>query len=147
METLARTWRENLPFDWFHLLLSVRLILTPFRHFSFVHSTFNFFSFLHMASILALCVMGMHLQTIWGIAKQMHLSFMPFNPVTRIAESPWASSFNPTGNLLFTVEFGRQGGSFVYWAVLMGSNSMARCAFQPINANVGKFSSVIFRKC
>ena len=47
-----------------------------------------------MASILALYVMGMHLQTIWGIAKQMHLSFMPFNPVVSHEESP---VFNSAG--------------------------------------------------
>src|SRR3989338_3207544 len=48
-----------------------------------------------MASVHGLCVMGMHLKTIWGVAKQVLLSMMPFNPVVRIEESPFV---NPAGD-------------------------------------------------
>ena len=48
-----------------------------------------------MASVHGLCIMGMHLKTIWGVAKQVLLSLMPFNPVVRIEESPFV---NPAGD-------------------------------------------------
>src|SRR3989338_7009184 len=66
-----------------------------------------------MASILALCTMGMYLQTIWAVAKQVHLSLMPFNPVTRLAESAFV---NPTGEEIgIQLEiFTQNGWEFVF---------------------------------
>ena len=66
-----------------------------------------------MASILALCTMGMHLQTIWGVAKQVHLSFMPFNPVIRVEESPFVNSAGDEVGLQLEI-YTKNGWEFLF---------------------------------
>src|SRR3989338_3539844 len=88
-------------------------IISPCSFVSFLFSR----PFFDMASVHGLCIMGMHLKTIWGVAKQVHLSMMPFNPVVRIEESPFV---NPAGDEvgvqleLYTIHGWEFKGRFFY---------------------------------
>lgn len=66
-----------------------------------------------MSSIRALCLMGMHLQTIWAIANQSYLSLMPFNPVVRVSEAPWISSTGMEFGLQLKIDT-RNGFNFIF---------------------------------